>query len=152
MMPSVSQNWPNWVALLSIILIAGRTFKGVLEKWYRGMRADQDRMHAFCDRTADIVDRFSRTILENQTAIMALVKDTSSASDDKIINAIREMSTASNEATGRVLLALGKREENTILAIEALARAIRDDLAALRAPPPPAGGTGSQVRDGGTTP
>jgi len=115
------------------------------------MRADQDRMHAFCDRTADIVDRFSRTILENQTAIMALVKDTSSASDDKIINAIREMSTASNEATGRVLLALGKREENTILAIEALARAIRDDLAALRNPPP-AGGTGSQVRDGGTTP
>ena len=151
MMPSVSQNWPNWVALLSIILIAGRTFKGVLEKWYRGMRADQDRMHAFCDRTANIVDRFSRTILENQTAIMALVKDTSSASDDKIINAIREMSTASNEATGRVLLALGKREENTILAIEALARAIRDDLAALRNPPP-AGGTGSQVRDGDPTP
>ena len=146
-MMSASQNWPNWVFLVSIVLL----FKGTLERWYRKMRADQDRMHAFCDRTADIVDRFSRTILENQTAIMALVKDTSSASDDKIINAIREMSTASNEATGRVLLALGKREENTILAIEALARAIRDDLAALRNPPP-AGGTGSQVRDGGPTP
>ena len=151
MMPSVSQNWPNWVALLSIILIAGRTFKGVLEKWYRGMRADQDRMHGFCDRTVDILDRYSKTIVENQKAIMAMVKDTRRANDDIIIAAIREMATASNDSTGCILLALGRREEQTVLAIEALARAIRDDLAALRNPPP-VGGTGSQVRDGGPTP
>ena len=147
MMSSVSQNWPNWVFLVSIVLL----FKGTLERWYRKMRSDQDRVHSFCDRTADIVDRFSRTILDNQKTIMALVKDTSNASDDKIVNAIREMSTASNESTGRVILELGERDKRMVAAIQALARAIRDDLTVLRNPPP-AGDTGSQVRDGGKTP
>jgi hypothetical protein len=148
MTASVAQNWPNWVALLGIVLISSRALKGVLEKWYAGMRADQNRMHTFCDNTVEILDRYSKTILENQNTILETVKDTRRANDDIIINAIREMSTASNDSTGRILLALGRREEQTVLAIEALARAIRDDLAALRNPPP-AGGTGSQVRDGG---
>lgn len=142
MIPVVSQNWPNWLALLSIVLI----FKGVLERWHRGMRGDQNRMHSFCDRTAELLDRFSQTILTNQAAIKESIKDTRRANDDIVIRAIRDMGTASNESTGRILLALGRREAATIAAIESLARAIRDDLAAIRTPPPP-GGTGSQVKD-----
>ena len=142
MIPSVSQNWPNWLALLSIVLI----FKGVLERWYRGMRGDQNRMHGFCERTAELLDRFSQTILTNQATILASIANARRSGDDVVVNAIRDMGTTSNEATGRILLALGRREEATILAIEGLARAIRDDLAAIRMPPP-IGGTGSQVKD-----
>jgi hypothetical protein len=139
---TVSQNWPNWLALLSIVLI----FKGVLERWYRGMRGDQNRTHSFCEHTAELLDRFSQTILTNQSLILASIKDTRRANDDIVIGAIRDMATSSNESTGSILLALGHREEATIAAIEALARAIRDDLASMRTPPPP-GGTGSQVKD-----
>ena len=49
MMTSVSQNWPNWVVLLSTVLL----FKGILERWYRGMRKDQDRVHGFFERQTD---------------------------------------------------------------------------------------------------
>lgn len=147
MMTSVSQNWPNWLVLLSTVLI----LKGVLERWYRSFRHDQERVHDFFERQTNALERFSQTILNNQAAIMKAVGDTRRANDDIVITAIREMGTSSNDSTGRILLALGKREENTILAIEGLARAIRDDLAALRNPPP-SGGTGSQVRDSGKEP
>ena len=142
MMTSVSQNWLNWVVLLSTFLL----FKGILERWYRGMRKDQDRVHGFFERQTDALERFSQTILTNQATILEAIKDTRRANDDIVINAIREMGTSSNDSTGRILLKLGDREEKTILAIEALARAIRDDLATLRAPPP-ISGTGSAVRD-----
>ena len=143
MMASVSQNWPNWLAQLSIVFL----FKGVLERWYRGMRSDQNRAHDALQSMADSLERFSKTILENQNTILASIKDTRRANDDIVINAIREMGTSSSNSTGRILLALGHREEMTVLAIEGLARAIRDDLQALRSPPP-VGGTGSQVREG----
>jgi len=141
-MSSVSQNWPNWVVLLSTVLL----FKGILERWYRGMRKDQDRVHGFFERQTDALERFSQTILTNQALIMETIKDTRRANDDIVIHAIRDMGTSSNDSTGRILLKLGEREEKTILAIEDLARSIRDDLATLRAPPP-IGGTGSQVKD-----
>ena len=147
MMPAVSQNWPNWLALLCIVAL----LKGTLERQYRQWRGDITRAHGISERMADALERFSQTILANQATILEAIKNTRRANDDIVINAIREMGTASNESTGRILLALGHREEMTVLAIEGLARAIRDDLAVLRAPPP-AGGTGSQVRDGGTTP
>ena len=147
MMPAVSQNWPNWLALLCIVGL----LKGVLEKQYRSWRADQTKAHGISERMADALERFSKTILDNQATILETVKKTGRDSDDFVLTAIREMSTKSNEATGGILLALGRKEAKTIEAIESLARAIRDDLAALRTPPP-AGGTGSQVRDGGTTP
>lgn len=143
MMASVSQNWPNWLAQLSIVFL----FKGVLERWYRSMRSDQNRAHDALQSMADSLERFSKTILENQNTILASIKDTRRANDDIVINAIREMGTSSSNSTGRILLALGHREEMTVLAIEGLARAIRDDLQALRSPPP-VGGTGSQVREG----
>ena len=147
MITSLSQNWPNWLAMLCIVGL----LKGVLEKQYRSWRSDQNRMHGVSERMADALERFSKTILANQATILEAVKDTRRANDDIVINAIREMGTASNDSTGRILLALGHREELTVLAIEGLVRAIRDDLAALRAPPP-VGGTGSQVRDGGASP
>ena len=147
MTSTVVQNWPNWVFLVSIVLL----FKGTLERWYRRMRADQNRMHGFCDNTVEILDRYSKTILENQKTIMHMVAGTRRDNDDIIIAAIREMSTASNDSTGRVILELGERDKHMVAAIEALARAIRDDLTVLRNPPP-AGDTGSQVRDGGKTP
>ena len=147
MMSSVSQNWPNWVALLSIVFV----LKGVLERQYRSWRSDINRAHGISERMADALERFSQNILTNQVTILQAIKDTRRANDDIVINAIRDMGTSSSDSTGRILLALGHREEATIAAIEGLARAIRDDLAVLRAPPP-AGGTGSQVRDGGTTP
>jgi hypothetical protein len=144
MMSSVSQNWPNWVVLLSTVLI----LKGVLERWYRNFRSDQAHVHGFFERQTDALERFSQTILTNQATILSAIKDTRRANDDIVISAIRDMGNASNESTGAVLFALGQREERTIGAIECLARAIRDDLAALRTPPP-AGGPGSQVKDGG---
>ena len=147
MITSLSQNWPNWLALLCIVGL----LKGVLEKQYRSWRADQTKTHGISERMADALERFSKTILDNQATILETVKKTGRDSDDFVLTAIREMSTKSNEATGGILLALGRKEAKTIEAIESLARAIRDDLAALRTPPP-AGGTGSQVRDGGTTP
>jgi hypothetical protein len=148
MISAVSQNWPNWVALLSIILLGSRATKSVLERWYRSMRTDQERAHVVAERMVDVVERFSKTIPENQTIILETVKSTGRTGNEYMLNAIREMSTASNESTGRVLLALGRREEQTVLAIEALARAIRDDLATLRTPPP-IGDVGSQVRGSG---
>ena len=147
MTAAVTQNWPNWLALLSIILLGSQATKSVLEKWYRGMRSDQNRAHAVAERMADTLERFSKTILQNQAIILASIKDTRRANDDIVINAIREMGTSSSDSTGRILLALGHREEMTVMAIEGLARAIRDDLQALRSPPP-VGGTGSQVREG----
>ncbi len=147
MMPAVSQKWPNWLALLCIVAL----LKGTLERQYRQWRGDITRAHGISERMADALERFSQTILANQATILETIKNTRRANDDIVINAIREMGTASNESTGRILLALGHREKLTVLAIEGLVRAIRDDLAALRSPPP-AGGTGSQVRDGGTTP
>ena len=83
--------------------------------------------------------------------ILEAIKDTRRANDDIVINAIREMANASNDSTGAILMALGGREKEMIAAINGLARGIRDDLATLRAPPP-VGGTGSQVRDGGASP
>ena len=141
------QHWPNWVFIVSSILM----MKGILERWYRGMRVDQDRAHGVSERMADIIERFSKTILDNQATILETVKKTGRDSDDFVLTAIREMSTSSNEATGGILLALGRKEAKTIEAIESLARAIRDDLQALRNQPP-IGGTGSQVRDGGASP
>ena len=143
MMALVSQNWPNWVVMLSTVLL----LKGVLERWYRSFRSDQDRVHGFFERQTDALERFSKTILANQATIQAAIKDTRRANDDIVIGAIREMGTASSDSTGRILLALGHREEATIAAIEGLARAIHDDLVAMCAPPP-VGGTGSQVRGG----
>jgi hypothetical protein len=148
MMASVSQNWPNWVALLSIVLLSSRVTKGVLERWYRGLRSDQDRAHGVLERMADTLERYSKTILDNQVTILATINSTSKSSNDYMLTAIREMATNSNEATGGILLALGRKEAKTVEAIESLARAIRDDLAALRSPPP-VGGTGSQVKDSG---
>ena len=147
MITSLSQNWPNWLAMLCIVGL----LKGVLEKQYRSWRSDQNRMHGVSERMADIIERFSKTILDNQATILETVKKTGRDSDDFVLTAIREMSTSSNEATGGILLALGRKEAKTIEAIESLARAIRDDLQALRVPPP-VGETGSQVRDGGEKP
>ena len=144
MTASVAQNWPNWVVMLSTVLL----LKGVLERWYRSSRSDQDRVHGFFERQTDALERFSKTILENQATIQAAIRDTRRANDDIVIGAIRDMGTSYNESTRAILLALGHREEATVLATESLARAIRDDLAAMRAPPP-VGGTGSQVKDGG---
>ena len=138
---SASENGVNWIVLLSVVLI----FKGVLERWYRSTRRDQAHVHGFYERQTEALERFSQTILTNQQLIMTAIKDTRRANDDIVINAIRDMGTSSNDSTGRILVALGHREEATIAAIEGLARAIRDDLAALRVPPP-VGGTGSQVR------
>ena len=146
-MIAVEQHWPNWVFIVSSILL----MKGILERWYRGMRVDQDRAHGISERMVDVLEQFRTTILANQNLIREEVRDTRRGNDDVIITAIREMGTASNDSTGRILLALGRKEAKTIEAIEGLARAILDDLQALRVPPP-AGGTGSQVRDGGTTP
>jgi len=144
-MIAVEQNWPNWLFIVSSILL----MKGILERWYRGQRADQKHVHSFFEKTSDALATFGKTIVENQKLILATVKDTRRANDDIVINAIREMGNASNTSTGNILIALGRREQRTVEAIETLARAIRDDLAALRSPPP-VGGTGSQVRDGGT--
>lgn len=147
-MIAVENNWPNWLVLLSFVLL----LKGVLEKQYRSWRTDQSRAFGVSERMAVAFERFGQTILANQALILASIKDARRADDDIVINAIRDMATASNESTGRILLALGRREELTVLAIEGLVRAIRDDLAALRVPPP-VGGTGSQVHDsakGGT--
>ena len=146
-MIAVEQHWPNWVFIVSSILL----MKGILERWYRGMRVDQDRAHGVAERMADIIERFSKTILDNQTKILSTIAATGLASNDFVVEAIYRMSTESNEAVGGILAALGKREERTVEAIENLAREIHNDLQALRNPPP-AGGTGSQVRDGGTTP
>ena len=148
MIASASHNWPNWLALLSIILLGSQATKSVLERWYRSMRVDQERTHALSERMVEALDRFSQTILQNQATILETIRSTGRTSNDYMLNAIREMSTNSNEATGGILLALGRKEARTIEAIENLARAIRDDLAALRSPPP-VGGVGSQVRDSG---
>ena len=99
---------------------------------------------------ADSLERFSKTILDNQATILQTIKSTGRESDEYMLTSIRKMATSSNEATGGILLALGHKEARTIEAIESLARAIRDDLAAMRSPPP-TGGTGSQVRNGGGT-
>ena len=60
MIPVVSQNWPNWLALLSIVLI----FKGVLERWYRGMRGDQNTPTT-CWREKSILGRGARETLRH---------------------------------------------------------------------------------------
>ena len=137
---------PNWAAMLTIVLLLLRG----MGRQYRTFRDDQTWSRDYATRAIEALDKFSATIIQNQALIMAEIKDTRRANDDIVINAIREMGTSSSDSTGRILLALGHREELTVMAIEGLARAIRDDLAALRAPPPP-GGVGSQVKDGGTT-
>jgi hypothetical protein len=141
-MIAVENNWPNWLVLLSFVLL----LKGVLEKQYRSGRHDQSRAFGVSERMAVALERFGQTILANQEIILASIKDSRRADDDIIINAIRDMATASNKSTGSILLAIGRREELTVMAIEGLVRAIRDDLAALRMPPP-VGDTRSQVKD-----
>ena len=147
MITSLSQNWPNWLAMLCIVGL----LRGTLERQYRQWRGDITRAHGISERMADALERFSQTILTNQTRILEAIKDTRRANDDIVINAIREMANASNDSTGAILMALGGREKEMIAAINGLACGIRDDLATLRAPPP-VGGTGSQVRDGGASP
>ena len=134
---------PNWAAMLTIVLLLLRG----MGRQYRTFRDDQTWSRDYATRAIEALDKCT-TIIQNQALIMAEIKDTRRANDDIVINAIREMGTSSSDSTGRILLALGHREELTVMAIEGLARAIRDDLAALRAPPPP-GGVGSQVKDGG---
>ena len=136
---------PNWAAMLTIVLLLLRG----MGRQYRTFRDDQTWSRDYATRALEALDKCA-TIIQNQALIMAEIKDTRRANDDIVINAIREMGTSSSDSTGHILLALGHREELTVMAIEGLARAIRDDLAALRAPPPP-GGVGSQVKDGGTT-
>ena len=135
---------PNWAAMLVIVLLLLRG----MGKQFRTFLDVQSWSRDYATKALEALDKFSATIIQNQALIMAEIKDTRRANDDIVINAIREMGTSSSDSTGRILLALGHREELTVMAIEGLARAIRDDLAALRAPPPP-GGVGSQVKDGG---
>ena len=135
---------PNWAAMLVIVLLLLRG----MGKQFRTFLDVQSWSRDYATKALEALDKFSATIIQNQALIMAEIKDTRRANDDIVINAIREMGTSSSDSTGRILLALGHREELTVMAIEGLARAIRDDLAALRTPPP-AGGVGSQVKDGG---
>ena len=139
---SASENGVNWIVfLLGIWLL-----KALLDKQYKSWREDQSRVHGFFEHAGELLDRFSNSILANQNTIMVMVKETSKASDDIILEAIRDMNTASNEATGAIILTLGIKENRTVEAIEGLIRALHEELAASRAAPPPVGGTGSQVR------
>ena len=141
-MATLLQYGPNWLVLATMIWL----LKRVLEKQYKSFCDDQRRVHNFFERAQESMDRFSETIIKNQSTILVTIKDTSRASNDIILDAVRTMNEDSTKATGGIILALGIKENHTVEAIERLLIALREDLATARAAPP-AGGTGSQVYD-----
>ena len=145
MMPVLAHDGPNWVAMLTIVLLLLRG----MGRQYKTFRDNQNWSRDYATRALEALDKFSNTIIQNQAIILRTIQDTPHASDDKVINAICEMSGSSNEAAAALILALGARENRTVEAIESLLVGLREDLAQLRVPPP-VGSTGSQVKNGST--
>ena len=141
-MSVVLHDGPNWLAMLTIVLLLIRG----MGRQYRTFRNDQTWSRSYAASALDALNRFSKTIIQNQALILRTIQETSKTSDDRVINAICEQSGSSNEAAASLIMALGSRENRTVEAIERLLIGLREDLAQVRATPP-VGGIGSQVRE-----
>ena len=130
--------------MLTIVLLLIRG----MGKQYKTFRDDQTWSRTYATKALEALDKFSETIIQNQAIILRTIQDTGKEGNDKFLYAVGELCASSHAASAEIILALSEREKNTVKAIEALLISLREDLATARATPP-AGSTGSQVRDSG---
>ena len=132
-------------ALLGIVWV----FKWVLGRWYSAHTADREDMRQFTGRAIEAMDRIAAGCASCHADMTSEIKARVGASEERVLDAVRTMATENNAATGRVILALGRKDGHVVEAIESLLISLREDLRGMRAAvTPPVGGVGSQVRDG----